>query len=44
VVRARTIQKNHREFRKRQSEGNAKHVQTVAAVVYVFLNRRVLCH
>ena len=44
VVRARTIQKTHREFRNRQSDGNAKHVETVAAVVHVFLNRRVLCH
>jgi hypothetical protein len=44
VVRARTIQKTHREFRNRQSDGNAKHVETVAAVVHVFLNRRVPCH
>jgi hypothetical protein len=35
VVRARTIQKTHREFRNRQSDGNAKHVETVAAVVHV---------
>jgi hypothetical protein len=44
VVRARAIDKTRRESRNRQSDGRAQHVETVAAIVHIFLNRRALCH
>ena len=44
VVRARAIHKTGREFPNRQSDGHVQHVEIVAAVVHVFLNRRVPCH
>jgi hypothetical protein len=44
VVRARAIDMTCRVSWNSQSDGRALHVETVAAVVHVFLNRRVPCH
>lgn len=44
VVRARTIHKTRREARNSHSDGRAQRLETVTAVVHVFLNRRVPCH
>jgi hypothetical protein len=41
VVRARAIDGTRCEYRNRQSDGHAQHVETVAAVVHIFPNRRV---
>ena len=44
VVRARAIDGTRCEYRNRQSDGHAQHVETVAAIVHIFLNRRMPCH
>ena len=44
VVRARAIDGTRCEYRNRQSDGHAQYVETVAAIVHIFLNRRMPCH
>ena len=44
VVRARAIDGTRCESRNRHSDGHAQHVETVAAIVHIFLNRRMPCH
>jgi len=44
VVRARAIDGTRCEYRNRHSDGHAQHVETVAAIVHIFLNRRMPCH
>ena len=44
VVRARGIDGPRCEYRNRQSDGHAQYVETVAAIVHIFLNRRMPCH
>ena len=43
VVRARAIDGTRCEYRNRHSDGHAQHVETVAAIVHIFLNRRMPC-
>jgi len=43
VVRARAIDGTRCEYRNRQSDGHAQYVETVAAIVHIFLNRRLPC-
>ena len=44
VVRARAIDGTRCKYRNRQFDGHAQYVDTVAAVVHIFLNWRMPCH